>query len=476
MPTPISLGVRSNQDRTTQAAQLINCYAESIGDEGKIQYPVYACDGYEAFSTLSGGGVTRGMLNLDDTWLYVVTGSRLFRVSPAGTANDMGAISTSGVAYMARNRKSPNAQVGICTSDGVFKIIENNSVSVPSLDSSIPTFNSICALDGYFIFTSANGEWFITSIDEGSTIDPIEFAQANSNPDGAVRGIVRGRDLIIAGQKSLEFYQNTGATDFPFERTTSTGTGVYAAPSMVNLTTGDGSDTVVFAGNNSNGDYAGVFMLQGYAAQKISPFWLDRTISDETSPSSIRAFTYARRGHTFYCITGTTFSAEFNATTSYWHRRKSSGLNVWRCAEAASFAGYTIFGDYTSGLLYKSRHDLTPASASQIKVRKSRDGGNTWGSYRAKSVGASGATTQRVRFNRLGQSKEDGHTFEITFSNAIVENGTDTDMIVIPPSVNAWPSYQTIDTLYVDSTPGSSQTNTSKGITGLGVDQETGST
>ena len=42
--TPISLGLRSNPGRheAISAARLINCYAEDVGDEGKIRFPVVA--------------------------------------------------------------------------------------------------------------------------------------------------------------------------------------------------------------------------------------------------------------------------------------------------------------------------------------------------------------------------------------------------------------------------------------------------
>ena len=78
-----------------------------------------------------------------------------------------------------------------------------------------------------------------------------------------------------------------------------------------------------------------------------------------------------------------------------------------------------------------------------------------------------------VRFNRLGQSKEDGFTFEITLSSAYQEAGTDTDMIVIPPTVHAYPHYIIVDAIYIDSTPGIGETTKSKGITGLAVDSTT---
>lgn len=475
MPTikPIAMAARSNPDRDSGAARLINCYAESAGEEGKVASPVYACDGFNAFSTLtgSGSGAVRGMLNLDDTTLYVVTGQRINRVSTAGAATDMGALATTGVAYMARNRKA-TTQIGIVTSDGLFRIIESNAVSTPSLAGSIPTFNSLCALDGYFIFTAANGEWFISAIDEGATIDELDFAKASSSPDGAVRGLVRGRDVMICGPRSTEFYQNTGATDFPFERTTATNIGVYAPASMVNLAAGiDGNtvDTVAWAATNADGAFSGVMLLDGYQGKKISPPRLDRLIRAYATPAAIRGFTYTASGHTFYCITGFGATWEYNATTGQWHERKSTGLDYWRVTDACYFNGSTVFGDASSAALYRSAAEITPLGASTVALRHSRDLGSSWISRTAKSIGGSTAMTRRVAWNRLGQSHKDGLTLELTMSNALVEAGVATDAIMVPPTLHAGTRPVRLFRLAVDVTSGASETTRAKGFRGLGA-------
>jgi len=470
---PISFGTTTNPNRNDTQGILVNCYAEDLGESNEARFALYACDGYSIFAQLlgTGAGVVKGMLNLDDTQAYVVTGTRINLVYSNGAAVDIGALATTGYAYMARNRKDPNAQVGIVTTDGLFRIIENNFITTPSVDPDIGTFNSICTIDGYFIFTKENGEWYISSIDEGTEIDELEFAQAQSNPDGILRGIVRGRDVLICGPRSIEVYQNTGATDFPFERVTSLSIGVAYAPAMVNLaavTDSGTQDVVIFPGNNADGSYAGVMLMEGYQASTISPSALDRAIIAEPTKSSIRAFTYARNGHVFYCITGSSFTWEYNASTRRWHQRKSSGSSIWNVVDAMTFAGSTIFADKTVALLYQASSSLTPASASNITLRHSNNGGANWSPIRTKSVGSS--KTRRVRFPSLGMSREDGKVFEVTFTNAVVEGGTGVDMQVITPPVHAFPRRMIFDALYINITSGTSQTSSAKGFVNLAVD------
>lgn len=479
MLTPISLGVRSNPERDNDdgAARLINCYVESAGEEGIAAYPVYACDGFTSFSTLtgSGAGVTKGMFNLDDTALYVVTGTRLNSVNSSGTATDLGALVTTGYAYFARNRKTPNAQVGLVTSDGLFRVISNGSVSTPSLDVDIDAslFNSICALDGYFIFTKSDGEWYISSIDEGATVDELDFSKASSDADGLLRGLIRGRDVVLFGPRSVEFWNNTGADNFPFERAGTTRIGCYAAPAaceVVAVVGGQSTDTIIWPATSTTGEYIGVMILEGYQGQKISPPALDRAIRDEPTLSSIRAFTYSNGVHAFYCITGSSFTWEFNLRSGFWHERTSTGLSQWRVVDACGFAGKTIFADYSAATLYQRSHAITPGAASTITLRHSKDGGRTFTAGRSKSIGSSGEWDKRVKWNRLGQSDEDGFVIELAITNAVMEAGTGNPMTILTPPVHASPSPLRAHALYANTVSGTSGTSGPKGIKSLAID------
>lgn len=474
---PIKLGVRSNPERTNDdgAAVLVNCYAEDTGEEGKVRYPIYACDGFEAFSTLagSGAGVCREMLNIDDTTLYAVTGSRLNRITTSGVATDMGAIAGTGPVTMARNRKAGTPQIAIVpSSGGAYYIVENNVLSEPTLDVDIPKnlFNSVCTIDGYFVITLSNGEWYITGID-AETVDELDFSTATSNPDGLTRGVVRGRDLCLMGPRSMEFYANTGAADFPFERIHTSSVGIYAGPTAVALTaTLDGSlaDTVIWCAANADGAYVGVCMLGGYEARKISAPWVDRAVRGATA-STLRAWSYTREGITFYTLTADTFTAEYNTRTSLWHRRTSTGSDVWQVAGATEFAGGTIFGSASAPALYRANHAITRTSASVLTFKQSADGGFTWDTSRTGTVGPAGSA-ERVKFLRLGQMKEDGRVFELSVSNAVMEAGEGTDMIVRPPPVHAWPAPTTVHAVHVDVTKASSLTNKPMGIRQLAAD------
>lgn len=666
------MGVRSNVGRANaiSAAKLINCYPEDAGEEGKIRFPIVACDGFSRWdSTISGTGTgaIRAGLELTSSALYIVSGTRVvklnasgtptliaaktatvtvtiaspavvtwtghglaagaavvfttsgalptgitagttyyvistglatdtFRISatPGGSAvNTSGSqsgthtgkagadtIASTGLITMARNRKEPNADIGIVSSAGNFYVVNNDTLvdytgllttlatdasstvtitiaspgvvtwTAHGLEADQPvvfttsgtlptgitagttyyviasgltadtfriaetiggvaintsgsqsgthtatapgggagTVTSIAAIDGYFVLFFDNGEFFISSIDDGDTIDPLEFAKAESHPDGGMRVVVRGRDLLLFGPKSLEGWNNVGAADFPFERSGAASIGCYAAGSVVPLTAvidGRTVDTVIWAATNSDGAYSGIMVLsEGLAGHKISTLEIDRAIEAVTDPTSIRAFTWSKGGHTFYTITDlSTFTYSFDTTQSFWpHQRTSDGLNFWRIGMAVNFGsggssniGKVIVGDYTSAKLYKLDSALYDASnASTLTLKHSNNNGNSWLVTRtAKTISGSSNLTQRIKFNRLGQSKEDGKVFNIVITYAVMEDTVANSMTIQPPAVHAWPRRMRFFKMHIDVVPGSSQTSTPKAVTGLAVDAVT---
>ena len=475
---PIQLPTRSNVARNSAVGNttLINCYADPIGQDAKAATPIYACDGWSSFATLTSGGVTRGMLNLDDTRLWLVSGNIIYRVTTAGVVTNVNSIATSGYAYFARNRAA-TPDVMLVTSDGITRTISSTTASTPSYDPAIgaSSFNSVCCMDGYFVISKSNGEFYISGLD-AVTIDPLDFAKASTVADGLSRAIVRGRDLVLMGDRSTEFWQNTGQADFPFQRVHVANYGLYNGPAAVaTMAAIDSSfaDTVIFPATGPDGGYAGVVMLAGYDARRISTWELDNAIRTATK-ANVRAYAYPSQGNVFYAITdGATFSYEYNTRTGAWHQRKGSGLNFARTVDATVFNGGVVFGDYTAGLLYQLSTSATPSGTSSVSVRVSRDNGDTWTSARTKSVGTSAQRKTRTKFTRLGQSKEDGFQLELTISSAFVEGSNDIDMTIIPPSVHAQPYPVQMHTLYVDAIPGVSGTASQRGMIMLHADNTT---
>ena len=228
---PIALGTRSNPGRDSyiSAARLINCYVEEAGQEGKITLPIVAADSYDEWQTVTGGGAIRAVLALDTTYLYVVSGTQVVRFDQTGAQVSCGSVSSSGVVTMARNAASPTAQIAI-SAGGSFYIVTGTTlqeVDISGLGSG--NLVAVTYIDGYFILAFDNGEFFVTAIQDGTNIDSLDFETTEKHPDGLNMVISKAGELVAFGPNSVEFYQNTGNVDFPFERVTSAEYGCYAA-------------------------------------------------------------------------------------------------------------------------------------------------------------------------------------------------------------------------------------------------------
>lgn len=469
-PVPISLGVRSNPGRHGHdgAARLINAYAEKAGEEGKIPYPIYAIDGQTSFATLTGGaGVRAGLVLEAEGRAKVVSGRVLYNVDSGGAVTTIGGIPSDGLVTMARNRKTPVTQVGIVC-DGLYFIETNNTLQQVS-DPDLPPPVSISFANGYFVLPVSSGRYYVTAVDEGTTIDALDFASAEANPDGLLRSAVRSTTLILLGPLSTEFHEPVDG-DFPFQRQSVIGVGCYAAGGVAELTAiiqGRSVDTVIWPGTNSKGDYTGVFMLDGYSAVKISDHAVDRSIQGETNKASILATSWASRGHVFYSISGDTFTWVYNTVTGFWHEQQSYNLARWRYSVAVNIAGKLILGDYNAGTLVESRSslydengqpiiwtiqtppihmfphrmranavfiDMVPGvginssddylSNPKVMFDYSRDGGKNWSAQRMLNVGAQGQHLKRVVARRLGIMPRGGMTARVSMSAAVVRGCT----------------------------------------------------
>jgi hypothetical protein len=456
---PLDFGTQSNPGRygPDTGPRFINAFVEAADAKGKAVFPFYPVYGLSSFATLTGGTKSRGAISFG-SYGYVVSGPLLFKVDSGGAVTTVGGIPNSAPVFMARNRKSPNAQIAIVT-DGLRFIVENDVISTIA-DADLPAPNSVTAIAGYFVFTISDGRFFITEIDEGTDIDALDFSTAEANPDGLSVGYARGGEVILAGPKSIEFWAHTGAAAFPFERipgSTLQSLGILCKYSMRDL-----NDVVMFVASDGT-----VRMLDGYTPRRISTHAQERDIDAVTDKDSITATAYTIRGHGFYKISCEDWTWVYNATTGFWHEEASYGLNRWRGEVFVDINGVRVVGDHENGLMYRINPDaydeagehlvMTVRSAPfhtypsplafntlyvdtipgvglnttddheedpLIMMRFSDDSGRTWSDEMTAPVGKIGEFSKRVTFSQLGQSLEDGRIFELSMSAAVIRGIT----------------------------------------------------
>jgi hypothetical protein len=430
------------------ATRLVNCYSEAV-EEGKTGVNIHACDGFDLFATGETADPVSTIFALSDAEAYAKIGRQIVKIDPAGALTSLGGLPADGYCTMARNRAAvPDV---VLVSDGLVYKIKANVLSQIS-DPDLPPATSVCQVSGYFAFQLADGRMFSSALDDVDVV-ALDYAAANSSPDGGVRCYARGQDLISFGRESTEFWSDQGNEGFPFGFVTSRSVGLLAIGAVATV-----NQTVAFVAN----DYT-VRILNGYDAEKISGHDIDRLIRAELDPSVITCFSWTIDGHVFLAVSGSTWTKVYDLATKKWHDRESYGLNRWRVGCAARFGNSTLFGDYANGKIYRLNPDTyteagehlvmkvqfptshgfpyrirnnalfldvvpgvglvssDPAVADpQAMMDYSDDGGANFSTQRMASIGAAGDRLRRVRFNRLGVSRS--RIYRVSISAAVARS------------------------------------------------------
>jgi hypothetical protein len=458
--TPISLGLRSNPSKHGKQAgnaRLINCFAEEIGEEGKTQWVITATPGLSTFGdSLGEGNGIRDMLDVDGV-LMSVAGRQVYQTLASGTATRIGGIPTDGAAYMRRNRREP-VQTGIA-SDGYYAVFDGG-VQTEIQDVDLPPPTGLAYLDGYGILPTTRGRYFLTGLDDFTTIGGLDFGVAESNPDPIVRAHELGREVYLFGTQSTEAHQNTGAADFPFERSQTIEIGCAAADSVCAVDSPGGKALMFVAHDHT------VRLMPGYTPQVVSTGEIEnliRRMAEAGTISSLKATTWSWGGRFFYALSASDWTRVFDGKTGYWHERKSYLMDRWRVSKVTPFNGKLIAGDASTGQLYQmSDETFTEGSSPHVMqivfppvhafpyggvvnafypdlisgvglntttahnldpvalLDWSKDGGDTWSTPREIPLHRLGQTARRIQpIRRLGRFGQKGLTFRLTLSAAV---------------------------------------------------------
>lgn len=342
---PFIGGGYAGRSRNLNAQVCQNLYLVQDKEGGKAPIALMGTPGVKAFSTTGTAGEVRGMLEWGD-YLYVVVGATLYKVDSAGTAVNVGTLSTStGKVWMAAGTTH------ICIVDGTAGYYQiAGAVALTTItDVDFPIPSSLTYQDGYFIVTEVDADaWYISASEDASSWDGLDFASAEDSPDDASVAISHRRELWLLGKKTTEVFYNSGNATFPFTR---------VAGAVIKIGLGAiGSAVAGTEGLFWLDDHYEVRMANGYEAQKISTDQIDYQISSYTTKSDAIGSVYTQEGHSFYVLTFPTESKTwvFDATTGVWHSRSSGLIGGRHRANCyAWFAGKVIVGDYSTGNLYE---------------------------------------------------------------------------------------------------------------------------
>lgn len=442
---PIIGGFGTLEDVQSGNETTINAFAQK--HQGKTEWRLRNTPGLKPFMELSSSPI-RAAREVNGR-AFVVAGTAFFEIFDDASSVFWGSLTNDLDTRVVMDDNGLQLMFTDGVAAYVFTFETDEFVKVNDVDW-YPS-KSLAVVDGFAVFArDGTGQYFYSDLYEAKTYLPSDFASAESNPDILIGMANDPVGLLGIGTKSLETYWNTGDAVQVFQRRQGAkiNIGCRAVYSIVTVENG-----TMWIGADTDG-LGGVYRLFGGAPTKISTPAIDEILGRSERLSEATAFAYKQAGNTHYVLNVPDLDTTlvYDIVTSIWHERRSFNDEVWgrwwaECHMSAF--GKNIVGDYRTGALYeldldhyfdgntqiirrerilRPVFDYTdnlraiyegleldmlfgvgdvnpPYDDPQVVLQVSRDGGHTYDSERAKSVGQLGEYKQRVKFRRLAISR-----------------------------------------------------------------------
>lgn len=416
--------------------QLINAFIEKA-DASQLGYVLQSRPGLVESYTVAGDGITGiyAKAGVFGGVTFTLAGNALYQGSlPIGSVNGIGQASFAGGDL----------------AGGGSQLLVTRGQTITRLAATVATVTfpdgadvaAVAYLGGYFIAArSGTKAFYWSAVLNGALFDPLDFASAETAPDGLVDLAVVNDELWLLGNTTIEVWVQTANGELPFTR--SEGRlylkGTRAVGCSVVL-----DNTLIFVGNDN------IVYRAAQVPTRVSGHGIEERISQSASCS---AFGFKWQGHEFFCVRLDTATYGYDLSSNEWCEFKSwNGVN-WRagCAAQASNESEPAFGDATAPRVLSFGNDndlgdprevlfsaafpleggvaivdalrlsanvgrtgrLTGTEADpQVEMRYSNDAGATWGEWDAAPLGAQGEYRERIEWRRIGMFDDPGAMFE----------------------------------------------------------------
>lgn len=444
MKTPILGSTYVARSMNAADARMVNLFPEIVPEGGKEPAFLQRAPGLRLLANI-GLGPIRGLWSYGG-FMYVVSGNQLYKVNSSYSATLVGTVSGTGPVSMVDN----GTQLFVACNGPSYIYNATTNAFAQITDPDFPGAVTVGYLDGYFVFNEPNSQriW-VTSLLDGLSIDPLDFASAEGAPDGVVGIIVDHRELWVLGTNSVEVWYNAGTQGFPLERMQGAFNeiGCVAPYSIAKADNG-----VFWLGQDARGRGM-VYRANGHTGARISTHAVEWHIQQYGNLSDAIAYTYQQDGHTFYVLifpsADTTWV--YDAATQAWHERAgftNGDFTRHRSNCQVAFNNEIIVGDYANGKVYAFDSDvyaddgqiqrwyrtwralptgqnnlkrtaqhtlqldcetgvglnLGQGDDPQVMLRWSDDAGHTWSNEHWSGMGRIGEYGRRVFWRRLGMT------------------------------------------------------------------------
>ena len=428
--------------REASVQRSVNLFLVAMEAVAKSKFILQSVPGLAVFAEPT--GEIRGGIEAAGR-VFIVAGSTLYEYAADGTATARGTLATAtGPVDLAWGTTQLVIVDGL---NGYVLTLASNAFGIITSTGWLGS-DRVGFLDGYFIFSDpGTQQFYISAIDDATSLDALDFASAESAPDDIVAHLVAHREAWFFGETTTEVWFNSGATDFPFSRNNGSTmeVGCVACFSAQKIDNG-----AMWIGRDTNGSGI-VYRAIGYQPQRVSTVAVEEALQASTDISQARAYVYQMSGQTFYCINapGVDSTWCYEVSTGAWHERCDvdavTGELIAHRAKCHVFGHslHLVGGD--DGIVYRmdqtvntfngdqmpririSPNNVTPmrehvpyhsfaldcstghapqGTDPQVALSWSDNGGFTWGNPVQRTLGAAGHYMSRVFWTRLGMARD----------------------------------------------------------------------
>jgi hypothetical protein len=356
---PLPDGSYSDETRPWSQQDVVN-YLPTIAERNGTRSPVLhkTVPGMKAFAQI-GDGPHRGAHNCEGR-RFIVSGRKLYQVTPAGGATDLGTIPGTIRVTMAHNQIANGNQVLIGTVDNGYLWDTTTSALTPIGVS----LQSVDFLNQRFLGVDQQRRfWRHSALADGASWSDLDVYSSESSPDRIVGLKVLDGQVYVFNERTIEVFVDQPTETQVYQRSVVIQRGCISGDSIVRI-----AGTLFFVGD----DYI-PYRLDGYTPVPVGTKPITSDLSG-TDPRKIFGFGWEDRGYLVYYITaqnGHTWG--YDVTNGRWHRRESYGLGRWRINTLVKFERDWYAGDYASGLMYRLEWGYV-YEGCEIMPRKLRSG------------------------------------------------------------------------------------------------------
>lgn len=345
---------------------------------------------------------------------FTVSDGLLYR---AGTS--LGAVPGSGPVSLAGNDGGVMAAAG-----GALRYYNGTTLADVAFPDSANVIKVISGAGRFIALRADTGKFYWTPV-LGGTVDALDFATAENQPDNVLDALFINDILMLFGTETVEFWPNGSDPDLPF--TPLEASVIEKGIRATGCATAVGS-TFAWVTNENQ-------VCLSDENNIISNNGLQERIE---ASADVSLFSFVMGGNEFVCLQIDAETQVYNPRTGAWSEFKSYGQDRWAVScyssgvlgsdiDGRTFTfidGHVDLGGpmerlWTGGFPIlsggvKVSNAMTRVNVGQtpfltgdyvdpsIEMRLSRDGGQTWGNWRAKSLGRQGAYRTDVQWRALG--------------------------------------------------------------------------